>query len=368
MPTRMPNRLTRGLSVLLALAAIVILVEGIRETASFTAPVILAGTIALCAHPMTCWLRDHRVPGGLAAALTLVFVLGIVVIVGAAMVWALLQFATLLPTYANDATRLLNSLSDWGAEKGVSREQVDQVIDSIDPGKIARYVAGIVTSTASLLFTGFLMIFVLAFMIFDGPAMERAVAGMKGHDNLARALLQATADTRKNLIVTGVFGFGLAVVITIILYLLQIPGAPIWGVLTFITNFIPNIGFVIRLVPPVLIGLLEGGLGLALTVAIAFSVANVLSENVLQPRIVGQAAGVTPTVAMLSVIFWAFALGPIGAVLALPLTIFAKAVLVDCDPEMGWLAQILEGDYGRTRDEMVELPDPATLGAAEAND
>lgn len=340
-------KLTRGLTLLLGLAAIIIIIEGLRHTSSFIAPIALAGTVALTAHPLTSWLENHRVPRGLAALATLLIVLVVVATVGAAMVWALLHFASLMPAYADDANRMVQQLGSRGAELGVSREQVNQLLDEFDYGKVAGRVAGILTSVASLTFTAFLMVFVLAFMIFDGPSMERAVKTMEGHPRLSRSLLAATSDTRRNLLVTAVFGLALAIVITIILWALGVPGAPVWGVLTFITNFIPNIGFVIRLVPPTLLALLDSGLGLAITVALAFSIANVLSENILQPRVVGKAAGVTPTVAMLSVIFWAFVLGPIGAVLALPLTIYAKAILIDSDPGARWLNPMLEGDYGR---------------------
>ena len=122
-----------------------------------------------------------------------------------------------------------------------------------------------------------------------------------------------------------------------------IPAAGLWALLAFVTNYIPNIGFIIGLIPPALLGLLTGGPSLMITVIVVYCVLNFIIQSVLQPKFVGDAVGLTTTMSFLSLIVWAFLLGPLGAILAIPASLLVKAIMVDVDPEAKWL-QLFLGD------------------------
>ena len=72
-----------------------------------------------------------------------------------------------------------------------------------------------------------------------------------------------------------------------------VPGAFVWAVLAFVTNFIPNIGFIIGVIPPALIALLDGGPALMVAVIVVYSVINFVIQSVIQPRVVGDAVGLS---------------------------------------------------------------------------
>jgi len=88
-------------------------------------------------------------------------------------------------------------------------------------------------------------------------------------------------------------------------------------------------------------GLLVGGPGLAIAVIAVYCVVNFIIQSVLQPKFVGDAVGLTTTVSFLSLVVWAFILGPIGAILAIPASLLVKALLVDMDPAAQWLELFL---------------------------
>ena len=104
-----------------------------------------------------------------------------------------------------------------------------------------------------------------------------------------------------------------------------IPAAGLWALLAFVTNYIPNVGFIIGLIPPAILGLLVGGPSLAIAVIAVYCVLNFIIQSVLQPKFVGDAVGLTTTVSFLSLIVWAYILGPIGAILAIPASLLVKA-------------------------------------------
>ena len=158
-----------------------------------------------------------------------------------------------------------------------------------------------------------------------------------GHEPVLTALGVFARGTRKYFGVATIFGGIVAVLDGAALLILGIPAAGLWALLAFVTNYIPNIGFIIGLIPPAILGLLIGGPGLMIAVIVVYCVLNFIIQSVLQPKFVGDAVGLTTTVSFLSLIVWAYILGPIGAILAIPASLFFKALLVDMDPTAQWL-------------------------------
>jgi len=154
-------------------------------------------------------------------------------------------------------------------------------------------------------------------------------------------------------VVTTVFGLIVAIMDVVALAIIGVPLAMTWGVLAFVTNYIPNVGFIIGLVPPTIIALLDGGVGAAVAVVIVYTVINVVVQTLIQPRFTGDAVGITGTVAFLSLIFWAYLLGALGALLAVPATLFVKALLIDNSMTSRWFGALLNSatptNAGKTR-------------------
>jgi predicted PurR-regulated permease PerM len=103
------------------------------------------------------------------------------------------------------------------------------------------------------------------------------------------------------------------------LYWLDVPLPWLWGLLAFITNYIPNIGFVLGLIPPALLALLGGGVRQAVLVIVAYSVINPVIQSLIQPKVVGDTVGLSITLTFLSLVFWTFVIGPLGAAAGGPL-------------------------------------------------
>ena len=146
---------------------------------------------------------------------------------------------------------------------------------------------------------------------------------------------------KKYLLVSTVFGLIVATLDAGALWLIGIPLPILWGLLSFITNYIPNIGFILGLIPPALLGLLEGGPGTLLLVIVVYGVLNFVVQTVIQPKFVGETADISVTVTMLALVFWGWVLGPLGALLAIPLTLLTKAVFVDIDPATRWIDALI---------------------------
>lgn len=115
----------------------------------------------------------------------------------------------------------------------------------------------------------------------------------------------------------------------------------LWGLFSFLTNFVPNIGFVLGVIPPALIALLDKGWGSMLAVLVVYSLLNVVIQTFIQPRFVGESVGLSTTMAFLSLAVWAFVLGPLGALLAVPMTLLVRALFLDPDPRARWTSALI---------------------------
>ena len=91
-------------------------------------------------------------------------------------------------------------------------------------------------------------------------------------------------------------------------------------------SFVPNVGFIMSMIPPAVLGLVVGGLADRDPVVVAYSVINVTVDYLVQPRFIGSAVDLSPVVVTVSLLFWALVLGGAGAIFAVPLTIIVVGV------------------------------------------
>ena len=188
------------------------------------------------------------------------------------------------------------------------------------------------------------LLFVVAFMALDAVGFSSRLArARRERPDIVGALDTFVAGTRSYLLVSTVFGLIVAMIDTAFLWYLGVPLPLLWGLLAFITNYIPNVGFIIGLVPPALLALLEGGPELMVIVIVAYSVIKFVIQSIIQPKFVADAVNLSLSLTFLSLVFWTFVIGPIGAVLAVPLTLLAKALLLDVDPNTRWMSSLLQG-------------------------
>ena len=141
---------------------------------------------------------------------------------------------------------------------------------------------------------------------------------------------------------------------------MAVPLPLVWGLFSFITNFIPNIGFVIGVIPPALLALLEGGWDQALLVVLVYSGINVVIQTFIQPHYVGATVGLSTEMTFLSLVVWTFLLGPLGALLAVPMTLLVRALLLDPDGRLAWVSPLISTTVDPPEDEVAPAPGPAT--------
>ncbi|MCP2345162.1 AI-2E family transporter [Nonomuraea roseoviolacea] len=334
----------RALIVLLGMAGAVVTLFGMREVASIIGPVVLALVLVIAVAPVRDWLARRGAPLWTQVVIPFVIVLFVLLGMVAILTFAVTELAGLLPAYGPQFQKLLDEAQRLATSVGLSNAKINEALKGIDLGKIVGVVQSLLGSLVNVLSGLFLIVVLLLSMCLDGPVTARILeAGHSSRHMLVSALATFAQKTRQYLIVSTVFGLIVAVLDAIGLAILGVPLPILWGVLALITNYIPNIGFVLGLIPPALLALLDGGPKQMVLVIILYCVINVVIESFIQPKFLGDAVGLSTTMTFLSLILWTFVLGALGALLAIPLSLFARALLVDSDPRATWAAALISG-------------------------
>jgi predicted PurR-regulated permease PerM len=117
----------------------------------------------------------------------------------------------------------------------------------------------------------------------------------------------------------------------------------LWGTLSFLLNYVPNIGAIIAALPVALLALVQLGVGSAILTALGFVVANIVMGNIIEPRVTGKGLSLSTLVVFLSLVFWGWVLGPIGMILSVPMTSLVAIALQSYEETRG-LAFMLGSD------------------------
>jgi predicted PurR-regulated permease PerM len=220
--------------------------------------------------------------------------------------------------------------------------QLSDLIGQIDYGQVVGLATGLLTQLMGAASTLVLLLSALVFMAIESSGFPRRMA-LVGEErpHLPVALTLFTQGTRSYLLVSTVFGAIVAVGDWIALSIIGVPAAAMWGLLAFVTNYVPNIGFVLGVMPPALLGLLAGGWSELIAIVVVYSLLNFVVQTLVQPRFIGDSVGLSMTVTFIALLFWSWVLGALGALLAIPLTLLVKALMVDVDPRGHWLDTLL---------------------------
>ncbi len=328
---------------LIVCACLVIVIAGMRAASPIVSPLLLALFLAALLYQPYQWLLRRGLPTWLAVS---IMVLGVLAVGSGvlALLWiSLAQLRTNLFTYANRLVDLRTDVEILLARVGVDVPTL-LTRELLDRQMLITTGARLVTNAGSLVFTGFYVLVSTVFFLLQATHMSTRLSSEWGPNSLleiqAVQVAQRVASffsirVRVNLIV--------AAGITIWLFILGVDLALLWGILAFFLSFIMYVGLGLASVPPVLLALAEFGPLAAVLVVVGVVVINVSVENVLAPAMMGQGLNLAPAVALASLLFWAWVLGPLGFVLAIPLTVIVVMILAS-HPETHWLTVMLTMD------------------------
>jgi len=331
---------TVGARFLLIAAAAIVLIAGLKAAASLLVPFFIAFFIALLSLPLAQFLQARGCPGGLAILVTILADVIVLVAVALLLGGSIRTFTAAAPRYQALLAQKAAIAVEWIRAKGV--DVPPDVLDNlINPGVALDVVTRTMRGAAAILSNLFLVFLTIIFVLLEAagfPAKIEAAfgaqsGGMERFETIKRQIQKYLAIKTAISLLTGV-------TIWLSMWALGIPFAPLWGLVAFLLNYIPNLGSILAAVPPVLLAIVEFGLGRALAAALIFALVNIGLGNFLEPHLLGRRLGLSTLVVFLSLVFWGWVWGPIGMLLSVPLTMIVKIMLENTE-DLRWVAVML---------------------------
>ena len=213
--------------------------------------------------------------------------------------------------------------------------------EQFSPGAVISLAASVAGSIGQLLGKALLILIAVIFILLEVGTFTRKVRAAFSHTDEAAARGQKIVRSMHDYIVIKTWvSLATGVLILIMLKVIGVPYAVLWGLLAFLFNFIPNIGSIIASVPTILIAWLELGTLPAVAVGVSYLIVNVSMGNLLEPRLMGHGLGLSPLVVFCSMVFWGWTLGPVGMLLSVPLTMAAR-IAMESFEDTRWIAILM---------------------------
>lgn len=322
---------------LLSIITAILLIAALRGAFAVVMPVAFAAIIVAALWPLKQWLVRF-VPSWLAYTLTVLALVGILGAFAAAVYLSIGQVFTALSTQwatlEHAYSRLANAASEHGVPLGgtIDRQRIMAVLQMLASG-----------AYAFVTYVGFIGIVVVLglpevprlrrklYEMFEGGARRDM---LEVGEEISRQIRRYLGTTLATSILTGVASAAWS-------WMTGLELALVWGILNFLLNFVPVIGNIVGIVPPVLYAFIQfGGWQMPLLVFAGFVVLQLVISNVIYPLMQGKQLSLSPLAIIVAMTFWSWVWGIGGALIAVPLTA-ALAIICSQFERSRWIAKLL---------------------------
>jgi predicted PurR-regulated permease PerM len=314
-------------------------------------PLAFAALLAFVLDPVVTWLRRHSVPRGVAVGAVLALALSLLVGVGALMANQVSELGKELPTYRKNIQQKLHDLRPAAVPSGTVREfgrifgvvmgEFDAATKNLNMGKKEspgatrvtvetddssplEVAVNVLTTVGVQLATAGLVIILVVFMLLQRIELRDRLLRVMGGDQhqMADALSESAEKVSRYLLAQVLVNVGYGIPMALGLWWIGVPGAWLWGGLAALLRFIPFLGPAIGAIFPLVLAFaVDPGWSVVLWTLALILVLEVISNNVVEPLAYSGNTGVSPLAVLISAAFWATLWGPLGLVLATPLTV-----------------------------------------------
>ena len=309
----------------------------LKELQSILLPLFMAIIISFLFEPFYKWMKSKKVPSAVAIVIIVVTILIIANLSSVFIYTSIISFNDELPKYVQKSEQIIKSSDAFIQSLGVSpsyKKSID-VTKMLNGEKIAGIVGGLISGIAGL-FTNFILILIyVIFLLTEFGSIKKRVQKAFNSDRAIKVnetLNDILSDVRKYIVGKTLINLAHAMTVLIVFWIFGLDFALIWGLLTFILAYIPNIGSLIATVLPFLTALMQyDNIFTPLILLAIMAVSGSMYGNIVEPKILGDKLNLSPILLLFSLIFWGYLWGIVGMILSVPVMSLIKIVLSKFD-------------------------------------
>ena len=336
-----------GARFLLIAACAVVVAWGLQFAAPILLPFALALFLSVLTLPILAFLRARGLPTVLAVVSAMAVVVVVFVLIGLLASQSAGRLNDVLPAYGRRLGELqtswVNGINTWLERFELPGASEYLSADLFDPSSMVDLVASTLGRAASLVSQGFLVFLIMFFILAESTVFPRkleAIFGgsLRGEEGMRKVV----SEVQTYLGIKTAMSLLTGVLIGLWAWITGLDLPILLGLLAFALNYIPTVGSIIAAIPGVLMSLiLFGTVSHALLVAMGYVLVNTIFGNLIEPNLMGRRLGISTLVVIMSLLFWGWTWGPIGALLSVPLTMVVK-ILLENTRDLRWVAVLLD--------------------------
>ena len=310
-----------GIIVLIAVGVV------LKTAQSVILPLIIAWLLSFLIGPAINFMTARKIPTTLAAFIILILLLGIFYLSFTFLYARFSAFVAAYPKYHTRFTELVAVVT------GKWNLQFDPLAGINWGQNIGRFLASFSRSIFVFVSQLVLVSIFLFFILLGKPYFRFKILksfSAEDADQIARITFSITAQIRRYLSLQFLISFTTGVLVWLALEIIGVDFAVTWGALAFFLNFIPTVGSIMASIPPILLALVQfypsiwpGVITLLSVVTIQMGMGNALA-----PKVMGDQLNLSPVVVLLSLLFWGWLWGIVGALISIPI---AAAIKIVCE-------------------------------------
>jgi len=341
---KLDSKISSSLLFLVGVAGLGLAITFLHSATSIINAFVLALIIVFTVSPVMYALKRKGAPSWLAFIATVLVVLVALLLFVLIVVGAGKQFMNTLPEYlaqAESSTASIEStFSTWGVENlGFDPRAMAEIFD---PSKLldmtGSFIAGIVDAFSDFILVGALILF----MLVDAVSMpSKMLSYLDAENPFILRLRRYTALVRRYIGITTIVGVVTGALDTILFLAVGVDFALLWGIVAFLFTYIPTIGFWLAAIPPTIMAYLEFGFPTAILLFFGIVIINGFAGNIVQPKFMGVGLDLSFFTVFFSVILWSAILGSLGAILAIPMTLAFKVLVLEGDEGGRWFFDMI---------------------------
>jgi AI-2 transport protein TqsA len=327
------------INVAAAVGLAVLFVVVMQALSSILKPFFIAIFLSILIYPAVAVLVRFKVPRFIAYFVVFAAIIGVIYVLGILVSINVSAFAERLPFYETRLTlitdqaveliRRMMSFDRWGLTKGIDLKAIDP-FQYISIAKITSYIGASVGSVLSIVGEVFVILFFMVFILMEVDRIPARVTWAYGEEKTPEILAVAddiNASVMKYLWVKTLINFSAGLLTAVILGITGIDFFILWGIMSFVLNFIPYVGSIFAVAFPFLMALVQVSPLAAVVILLLLIAVHFALGNFLEPKIMGRELNLSPLVVLISLAFWGWLWGFVGMVLAIPITATIKIVM-----------------------------------------
>ncbi|UCE19033.1 MAG: AI-2E family transporter [Gemmatimonadota bacterium] len=324
MPTTEKNRILVALLAILALVAVGFVLKSAKAV---ILPLMIAWLLSYILTPIINVLVRMKVPTTLSVFLVLILLLGIFYLGGVLIQERVTAFAKEYPKYQLRFAEITNAVKS-------SIKIPANFFQGIQIGqKVGTFVVRLSGSLMNFFSNLMMVLIFLMFLLLAKPyfkfKIKKAFSSDQA-DRVSRIIESISKQIGSYLALQFCISLTTGVLVWLALVVIGVDFAATWGILAFILNFIPTVGSIIASLLPVLVATIQfyPSYWTPIICLVSMLIIQMIMGNVVSPKVMGDRLNLSPVAILLSLLFWGWLWGIIGALLSVP---FTAAIMIVCE-------------------------------------